>query len=140
MQPGRRRSNSPQNLSGIRDRFGEAPLGSRADRTRTDGANRQPAVNLSGTRTEWGGRTEGARAATTKEPPAMTTSQFPKFESFEQAEFEARHIGTTEADRVKMLGVIGFPTMAELMDAAIPGGIRHSIKSTMPTAATESEV
>jgi glycine dehydrogenase len=70
----------------------------------------------------------------------MTTSQFPKFESFEQPGFEARHIGTTEADRAKMLGVIGFSAMHELMDAAIPEGIRHSIKSTMPPAGTEAEV
>jgi glycine dehydrogenase len=70
----------------------------------------------------------------------MTTSQFPKFEWFEQPGFEARHIGTTEADRAKMLGDIGFSTMAELMDAAIPEGIRHSIKSTMPPAGTEAEV
>ena len=70
----------------------------------------------------------------------MTTSPFPTFDSCEQPGFEARHIGTTEADRAKMLGVIGFASMAELMDAAIPGGIRHPVRSTLPPAATEAEV
>jgi glycine dehydrogenase len=70
----------------------------------------------------------------------MTTSPFPTFDSYEQPGFEARHVGTTEAERAKMLSVIGLASMAELMDAAIPSGIRHAVRSTLPPAATEAEV
>jgi glycine cleavage system P protein (glycine dehydrogenase) len=70
----------------------------------------------------------------------MTTSPFPTFDSREQAGFEARHIGTTEADRAKMLDRIGFGSMAEMIDAAIPAGIRHPVKTALPEAATEAEV
>jgi glycine dehydrogenase len=70
----------------------------------------------------------------------MKTSPFPTFDSCEQAGFEARHIGTTDAERAAMLGVIGFASVEELMDAAIPAGIRHTVRSTLPPAATEAAV
>jgi glycine dehydrogenase len=70
----------------------------------------------------------------------MTTFPFPTFDGCEKPGFEARHIGTTESDRANMLGVIGFASMAELMGAAIPAGIRHTVKSTLPPAATETQV
>ncbi|MEV0318316.1 aminomethyl-transferring glycine dehydrogenase [Streptomyces sp. NPDC050658] len=54
-------------------------------------------------------------------------------------EFAARHIGVSEADRAKMLAEVGYPTLAELMDAAVPHGIRSTTEPDLPPAATEAE-
>jgi glycine dehydrogenase len=54
--------------------------------------------------------------------------------------FADRHIGTTAADQAKMLAVLGYETMDDLIDAAIPGGIRDPGHSSLPPAASEAEV
>jgi glycine dehydrogenase len=58
----------------------------------------------------------------------------------EQSGFADRHIGTTAAEQSKMLGVVGYGSLDELVDAAIPAGIRDGGKSSLPSAASESEV
>lgn len=70
----------------------------------------------------------------------MTPSDLPMFDLFEQAGFVDRHIGTTAADRSKMLGVVGYRGLDELIDAAIPAGIRDEAKSSLPPPASEFEV
>ncbi|MFE7213277.1 aminomethyl-transferring glycine dehydrogenase [Streptomyces sp. NPDC057611] len=54
-------------------------------------------------------------------------------------EFAARHIGVGDADRAKMLADVGYPTLTELIDAAVPSGIRSTSDLNLPTAATEAE-
>jgi glycine dehydrogenase len=54
--------------------------------------------------------------------------------------FADRHIGTTAADHSKMLAVLGYGSLDDLMDAAIPGGIRDPGHSSLPPAASEAEV
>ncbi|MGW1255520.1 aminomethyl-transferring glycine dehydrogenase [Streptomyces sp. NPDC002513] len=54
-------------------------------------------------------------------------------------EFAARHIGVGDADRAKMLADVGYPTLTELIDAAVPSGIRSTSDLNLPAAATEAE-
>jgi glycine dehydrogenase len=56
------------------------------------------------------------------------------------ADFADRHIGTTEADRRKMLARLGYGSLDELIDAAIPGGIRDAGDAGLPPAASEDAV
>ncbi|MBO9578620.1 MAG: aminomethyl-transferring glycine dehydrogenase [Microbacteriaceae bacterium] len=54
------------------------------------------------------------------------------------APFRERHIGATGADRERLLADVGFGSLAELMDAALPAGIRaRSVASRIPEAASE---
>ncbi|MGW5200983.1 aminomethyl-transferring glycine dehydrogenase [Streptomyces spiralis] len=53
--------------------------------------------------------------------------------------FATRHIGVSDADRAKMLAEVGYPTLAGLIDAAVPSGIRSTSDLNLPAAATESE-
>ncbi|MGV9350963.1 aminomethyl-transferring glycine dehydrogenase [Streptomyces spiralis] len=53
-------------------------------------------------------------------------------------EFASRHIGASDADRAKMLTEVGYPTLAELIDAAVPDGIRSTAELNLPPAATEA--
>jgi glycine dehydrogenase len=66
--------------------------------------------------------------------------------SFDRTSFAARHIGTDAAAQRTMLDAVGYPSVAALLDAAIPSGIRvaaqfadGSAVSTLPPAATERE-
>ncbi|MEV8511895.1 aminomethyl-transferring glycine dehydrogenase [Dactylosporangium sp. NPDC051484] len=54
-------------------------------------------------------------------------------------EFAARHIGISDADRAKMLAEVGYRSLAELIDAAVPSGIRSTGDLNLPAAATEAE-
>ncbi len=54
--------------------------------------------------------------------------------------FVDRHIGTTEADRAKMLAALGYGSLDELVDAALPAGIRRRLEASIPPAAPEEEV
>ncbi|MEU7057528.1 hypothetical protein [Streptomyces sp. NPDC046197] len=54
--------------------------------------------------------------------------------------FATRHIGVSDADRAKMLAEVGYPTLAALIDAAVPSGIRSTSDLNLPPAATEAEV
>ncbi|WP_414505311.1 aminomethyl-transferring glycine dehydrogenase [Streptomyces sp. NEAU-L66] len=60
-------------------------------------------------------------------------------ESSASGEFAARHIGVGDADRAKMLAEVGYPTLAALIDAAVPSGIRSTSELNLPAAATETE-
>ncbi|MFE7213993.1 aminomethyl-transferring glycine dehydrogenase [Streptomyces sp. NPDC057611] len=60
-------------------------------------------------------------------------------ESFTSGEFAARHIGVSGADRAKMLAEVGYPTLAALIDAAVPSGIRSTCDLNLPAAATEAK-
>ncbi|MFJ4527381.1 aminomethyl-transferring glycine dehydrogenase [Streptomyces nigrescens] len=60
-------------------------------------------------------------------------------ESSASGEFATRHIGVGDADRAKMLAEVGYPTLAALIDAAVPSGIRSTSELNLPAAATETE-
>ena len=53
--------------------------------------------------------------------------------------FERRHIGPDATDIARMLEVIGKSSVAELIDAAVPAGIRIAERLNLPDAATEAE-
>ena len=55
-------------------------------------------------------------------------------------EFARRHIGASAEEQRRMLDAIGYGSVDELMDAAIPGVIRDSEPLRLPPAATEAEV
>lgn len=54
-------------------------------------------------------------------------------------QFEARHIGTTRQDQAEMLEAIGFKSLAELMDAAVPETIRFRGSTPLPSPISESQ-
>ncbi|MFB6782358.1 aminomethyl-transferring glycine dehydrogenase [Streptomyces sp. NPDC056352] len=60
-------------------------------------------------------------------------------ESRASGAFATRHIGVSDADRAKMLAEVGYPTLASLIDAAVPSGIRSTSGLNLPAAATEAE-
>jgi glycine dehydrogenase len=51
--------------------------------------------------------------------------------------FVDRHIGLRPADERAMLERLGYGSLAELMDAAVPGGIRSAADLDLPAALTE---
>jgi len=53
--------------------------------------------------------------------------------------FVNRHIGPGPEDRARMLAAVGFDSLAALMDAAVPGGIRAAEEVGLPPAATEQQ-
>ncbi|MGH3355509.1 MAG: glycine dehydrogenase, partial [Nocardioidaceae bacterium] len=56
------------------------------------------------------------------------------------AAFSARHIGPDGAERARMLETVGFGTLEELMDAAVPESIRIDHPLDLPEAASETSV
>ncbi|MGH8791706.1 MAG: aminomethyl-transferring glycine dehydrogenase [Stackebrandtia sp.] len=53
--------------------------------------------------------------------------------------FARRHVGPSPADRQTMLKAVGFGSVEEMMDAAIPAAIRQQAPLDLPAAATEAE-
>jgi glycine dehydrogenase len=53
--------------------------------------------------------------------------------------FSARHIGPSADDQAKMLGAIGYASLAELATAATPEAIRSAEPLSLPPAASEAE-
>ncbi|WP_460797420.1 aminomethyl-transferring glycine dehydrogenase [Nocardioides pacificus] len=53
--------------------------------------------------------------------------------------FSARHIGPRESDVATMLASLGYGSLEELMDAAVPGGIRSSAALDLPRAVSEQQ-
>ncbi|HJR38964.1 MAG TPA: aminomethyl-transferring glycine dehydrogenase [Nocardioidaceae bacterium] len=51
--------------------------------------------------------------------------------------FVERHIGPDDEQQARMLEALGFGSLTELMDAAVPGGIRSVAELDLPVAATE---
>ncbi len=57
----------------------------------------------------------------------------------EHENFKYRHIGTSPAEQSEMLQYLGFSSMKELMDAAIPEAIRFESGKRLPEAVSETE-
>ncbi len=55
-------------------------------------------------------------------------------------EFLQRHVGTSPADQARMLELLGYQSLDDLMDVAVPGSVRSLTAVTLPPAATEAEV
>ncbi|HWH96755.1 MAG TPA: glycine dehydrogenase (aminomethyl-transferring), partial [Pseudolysinimonas sp.] len=53
--------------------------------------------------------------------------------------FADRHIGTDSASQQIMLQAVGYSTVADLMDAAVPSGIRAAAALSLPEARSERE-
>ena len=53
--------------------------------------------------------------------------------------FADRHIGPDQAEQAAMLAQIGFDSLAELMTAAVPGGIRSTGELNLPIPLTEEQ-
>ena len=53
--------------------------------------------------------------------------------------FERRHIGPAADDQAKMLAALGYRSLDDLVDAAVPGSIRMDGDLDLPVAATEAE-
>ena len=53
--------------------------------------------------------------------------------------FEHRHLGPRGADLDRMLGVVGAPSLAGLIDQAVPAGIRLSRSLDLPAAEPEAQ-
>jgi len=51
--------------------------------------------------------------------------------------FAARHIGPGPDERAKMLAAVGYGSLTELVDAAVPATIRQSTTLALPSAASE---
>jgi len=56
------------------------------------------------------------------------------------APFAARHIGPSPDNVAKMLATVGYGSVDEMMDVAIPEPIRFHGRLALPDAATEAEV
>lgn len=54
-------------------------------------------------------------------------------------QFQARHMGSQGADKQKMLEKVGFSSLEELLDSAVPHSIRLPKKLNMDKAMSESE-
>ena len=55
------------------------------------------------------------------------------------SEFVARHIGPREADVQTMLSTLGYSSLDELVDTAVPAGIRQHEPLQLPAALSEAE-
>jgi glycine dehydrogenase len=55
-------------------------------------------------------------------------------------DFADRHIGPRSTEVARMLGVLGFDSMDDLVDAAVPSTIRTQRPLDLPAARSEEEV
>ncbi|MGH9304967.1 MAG: glycine dehydrogenase (aminomethyl-transferring), partial [Acidimicrobiales bacterium] len=55
-------------------------------------------------------------------------------------DFASRHIGTSPAEQASMLGVLGYPSLKALVDAAVPPSIRMTERLALPPALSEPQV
>ena len=58
----------------------------------------------------------------------------------ENSEFVARHVGPSADEQAKMLAVVGYGSRRDLVDAAVPAGIRSDHVLALPPAAAEEDV
>ncbi len=56
-----------------------------------------------------------------------------------RSDFLSRHLGSIGSERDDMLGEIGYGSLAELVDAAVPAGIRNAGPLDLPEALSEPE-
>jgi glycine dehydrogenase len=54
-------------------------------------------------------------------------------------DFRYRHIGPNSEDQKDMLSALGYSSLAELLDAALPDAIKFSGDSTLPSAISEAD-
>ncbi|QQL44347.1 aminomethyl-transferring glycine dehydrogenase [Sulfuriroseicoccus oceanibius] len=59
--------------------------------------------------------------------------------SFPQRAFARRHLGSVDDTRQQMLDLLGFESVRDLIDAAVPPGIRLDKPLNLPAARTEQE-
>jgi glycine dehydrogenase len=57
-----------------------------------------------------------------------------------EAPFSTRHIGPRADDQAKMLAALGYGSLEELSDAAVPGAIRSHEELALPARRSEAEV
>jgi glycine dehydrogenase len=69
-------------------------------------------------------------------PVAAPTPSLAELEN--SSEFIARHIGITAADEQHMLGVIGEPSRAALIDSIVPKSIARATRMAIPDAVSEA--
>ncbi|MEU5987051.1 aminomethyl-transferring glycine dehydrogenase [Streptomyces sp. NPDC047434] len=70
----------------------------------------------------------------------MTANRTPLSELEQGIPFEQRHIGPDAEARAKMLAQVGYGSLDELTDAAVPDVIKNAEALGMPAARTEAEV
>jgi glycine dehydrogenase len=54
--------------------------------------------------------------------------------------FVARHVGPDADDQAKMLAAVGYGSLAELLDAAVPGSVHETAPLRLPPGAAEADV
>ncbi|MFD9034677.1 aminomethyl-transferring glycine dehydrogenase [Streptomyces sp. NPDC059567] len=70
----------------------------------------------------------------------MTANRIPLSELEQGIPFEQRHIGPDAEARAKMLAQVGYGSLDELTDAAVPDVIKNAEALGLPSARTEAEV
>src|SRR3954464_9557651 len=74
-----------------------------------------------------------------KQAPAQTPSR-PRLSELESADgFPQRHIGPSPDEQAKMLAVLGYGSLEEMAEHAVPEAIRAVEGLTLPAPATEQE-
>ena len=73
-------------------------------------------------------------------PPATPPSSLSLAELEAGSPFAARHIGPSADEQAKMLAVLGYGSLAELAEAAVPEVIRATQALDLPAAASEAGV
>ncbi len=74
-------------------------------------------------------------------PDTDPSTRLPALAELEAAApFRTRHIGPDRAEQGAMLEVVGFPGIADLIDAAVPKTIRSFEELSLPVAGSEPEV
>src|SRR5882762_547662 len=74
-------------------------------------------------------------------PPRQETRHMTRLTDLERGDsFARRHIGPSPDQQAKMLAVVGYGSLDELADAAVPASIRSTKPLDLPAAASEPEV
>jgi glycine dehydrogenase len=60
--------------------------------------------------------------------------------TLERAPFVRRHVGTSDEEQRQMLDVLGYASLDDLIDVAVPGSVRSLAEAHLPPAASEAEV
>ncbi|HET6627101.1 MAG TPA: aminomethyl-transferring glycine dehydrogenase [Nocardioidaceae bacterium] len=67
-------------------------------------------------------------------------SDHPTLSELDSAQaFADRHLGPDDAQQAAMLQALGFASLTDLMESAVPGGIREAAELALPAAATEEQ-
>src|SRR2546430_11009358 len=98
-----------------------------------EGAN--PPRNLSGKRTTWVGSSGGARRQRGRGCPCRLSGS----PLMSDATFANRHIGPSSEDVSAMLTTVGYGSIDELVDAAVPETIRRPRTPAPPPPAAPAE-